>query len=144
MNAVTGPAAPPPAAPAWDLLVVLLGAPHVDDQVSTALTWADVAAAGGARVQVWTCGHATGLSQAVLGDVKPPSVLDRDRVDPTSAAWLAAFVARHGDRARWLVCRYCSEERGSSEHVAAARVRPSAAFVRHVRESAKTVVVGVS
>lgn len=137
------PARGPADAPAWDLLLVLLGAPYAGDTVSTALAWTGAAVAGGARVQVWTCGYATSLSQAALGHVKAPHPVRRDEDHPTSVAWLDAFVTAHPDRARWLVCRFCSEERGQGPHVPSARVRPAMAFVRHVRESAATVVVGV-
>ncbi|QCB92295.1 hypothetical protein [Cellulomonas shaoxiangyii] len=130
-------------APAWDLLLVLLGAPYAGDTVSTALTWARAAVAAGTRVQVWTCGYATSLSQAALGHAKVAHPLRRHEEHPTSVAWLDALVAEHPDRVRWLVCRFCSEERGQGPHVPAVRVRPAMSFVRHVRESAKTVVVGV-
>lgn len=136
-----GSAARPDAA--WDLLVVLLGAPHARDEVSTALRWAHAAARRGGRVQVWTCGHATLLTGAALGEEKPTNVLDWAGRAETSATWATRFVEEHEGRTRWLVCRFCSDERGAGTHVAVARVRPATAFARHVRESARTLVVGV-
>jgi sulfur relay (sulfurtransferase) complex TusBCD TusD component (DsrE family) len=132
------------SAPAWDLLLVAMGAPYADDTVSTMLRLADASAARGGRVQVWTCGWATMLTQRSLGATKPRNALEWGTEYPSSAAWVQDFLLRHEGRTRWLSCRFCSEERGALDHVPEVRVRPAMSFARHVGESAKTVLVGVN
>lgn len=145
MSGVTarGPAAPPPAAVTWDLLLALMGAGYTDDSVGTALEWARAAVEAGGRVQIWACGYATLLTQRGLGELKPRNALDWHSEHPTTAAWATDLLAAHPDRVRWLACAFCSQERGAVDHVPAVRVRPAMSFARHVTESAKTVFVGV-
>ena len=143
VDATAGPGPGTPTPTDWDLLVVLMGAPYADDGVSTALRWVESVARAGGRVQVWTCGYATLLTQRALGESKPRDVLGTTSPPLSSAAWVDSLIASSSGRARWLSCRYCSEERGATDHVDAVRVRPATAFHRHVGESAKTVVAGV-
>lgn len=130
--------------PTWDLLLVAMGTPFSDDSISTMLRLAEAAAARGGRVQIWTCGYSTMLTQRALGATKPSNAFDWDARYPSSAAWAAGFLTRHEGRTRWLSCRFCSEERGATDHLAEVTVRPAMAFGRHVAESAKTVFVGVN
>jgi hypothetical protein len=128
----------------WDLLVVAMGSPNVDDSISTMLRVIEAAAARGGRVQVWTCGYATMLTQRGLGLSKPRNALDWNTEHPSTARWVTSFLQAHPDTTRWLSCRFCSDERGAVDHIPQVRLRPAMAFGRHVGESAKTVLVGVN
>lgn len=136
MNATDDPAP-------WELLVAVMGAPYSTDATSTMLRWVDAAARRDGRVQVWTCGYATLLTQRAIGLLKEPNPVDRGREHPTVLARIEQMLA---DRPtlRWLSCRFCSAERGALQHIDAVRLRPALGFGSHVRESAKTVFVGVT
>lgn len=127
----------------WDLLVAVMGAPYSTDATSTMLRWVDATAGRDGRVQVWTCGYATLLTQRTTGLVKEPDVLDRTREHPTVRARIEQMLAER-PTLRWLSCRFCSTERGALEHIDAVRLRPALSFGSHVRESAKTVFVGLT
>jgi hypothetical protein len=132
-----------PVAGRWDLLVAVMGTPYASDATTTMLRWVDAAAAGGARVQVWTCGYATMLTQRALGAEKPRNAMAWNEDYPTSATVVQEMLARHEGHLRWLSCRFCSDERGALDHVEPVRLRPAFSFGNHVRESGKTVFVGV-
>ncbi|MBF6216470.1 hypothetical protein IU487_36465, partial [Nocardia puris] len=46
-----------------DVLLALMGAPHASDLITTALRMVQALLEQGGRVQVWTCGYATTLTQ---------------------------------------------------------------------------------
>lgn len=131
------------ARPRWDLLVAVMGAPYSTDATSTMLRWVAATAQAGRRVQVWTCGYATLLTQRNLGRTKESNALEWGTTYPTSSAHVEDLLERHPGL-RWLSCRFCSSERGALDHLDAVQVRPALSFGNHVRESAKTVFVGLT
>ncbi|WP_369137437.1 hypothetical protein [Modestobacter versicolor] len=127
----------------WDLLVAVMGAPYDSDATSTVLRWVDAATRRDARVQVWTCGYATLLTQRSTGPVKEPNPLDRTREHATARGRIEQLLAER-PTLQWSSCRFCSTERGALDHIDAVRLRPALSFGSHVRESAKTVFVGLT
>ena len=126
----------------WDLLLAVMAAPHASDTFTTVLRLLEAALASGARVQVWTCGHATLLTQRSLGELKPRNVVDWTREHPSSAALVRQLLEASGGRLAWHACRFCSEERGATDHIPEVRVRPPFRFVDHVAAARKTVLIG--
>ncbi|WP_025272368.1 DsrE family protein [Haloglycomyces albus] len=126
-----------------DLLVALMGAPHDNDMATTALRLVEASLAREANVQVWTCGYATMLTQKSLGDDKPRNLLDWQTHYPSVAEVITGLVAQHPEHLRWYSCRFCSEERGATDHVDHVRLRPPFAFNKHVEAADTTVMMGV-
>lgn len=132
-----------PTLPRCDLLLAVMGAPHASDLTTTVLRLTQALLDRDATVQVWTCGYATLLTQASLGPAKPRNVLDWTREYPTTAALIEDMVAAHPGRLAWYSCRFCSQERGVTEHVAAVRVRTPFRFGEHVAAADRTLFLGV-
>ena len=127
----------------FDVLLALMGAPHVSDMTTTVLRLVDAILERGGRVQVWTCGYATMLTQRALGDTKPRNVIDWSTDYPSTAALIAGLLAAAGCRLSWCACRFCSEERGATAHIDGVRVRPPFKFGEHVAGAGRTLFVGV-
>ncbi|MGW4368849.1 hypothetical protein ACWEKT_24705 [Nocardia takedensis] len=125
-----------------DVLIKLLGAPHRDDLIGSALRLAHALLGRGARVQVWACGDATRLTSAALGDEKPIDVTDHTTRHPSTAAVVRDLLAAHPDRLRWYVCRFCCRDRAAPEQIPQVVVRSPGAFWRHVEVSGKVLAVG--
>jgi|GEM_PF-2030090 hypothetical protein len=126
-----------------DILFAVMGAPHASDQTTTLLRLIQATSDAGGRVGVWTCGYATMLTQASLGETKPRNVLDWRGHYPSTAAIIGGLLAEHGESVHWSACRFCGEERGVTEHIPAVRVRAPFAFADHVRAATKTMFLGV-
>jgi sulfur relay (sulfurtransferase) complex TusBCD TusD component (DsrE family) len=129
--------------PHTDVLLKVLGAPHHTELVTSVFRLAEALLDRGATVQVWTCGEATGLTRAGLGDSKPPDLADWTVDYPSTARLVRELLAGTPDRISWYVCRFCCADRGAADQIPEVRVRPHAQFWRHVRAADKTVVLGV-
>lgn len=127
----------------WDLMLAAMGAPHASGQTTSLLRLARAALEGDARVRVWTCGYATMLTAASLGEAKPRNVLDWDGDYPSTAALVRGLLAAHPGRAQWLACRFCSEERGAVPHIPEVTVETPMRFGRHVAAASKALFLGV-
>jgi len=125
-----------------DVLLVLMGAPHTCDMVTSSLRLTQALLGRGGRVQVWTCGYATTLTHASLGENKPRNVVDWSRDYPSSATLVRELLTGSQGRLSWYSCRFCAEERGAAEQIPQIRVRPPFKFGEHVAAAAKTVFVG--
>ncbi len=126
-----------------DVLVAVMGAPHASDMTTTLVRLLHGVADLGARVQVWTCGYATLLTQRSLGESKPRNLVDWSRRHPTTAAVVRDLLEHRAGQVTWYACRFCSEERGVAEHIPEVRVRPPLRFADHVASAGKTLFVGV-
>lgn len=136
-------AAPAPAAERrYDLLLVIMGAPHTSDMTTTVLRLIQAMLDRGGRVQVWTCGYATMLTHRALGEIKPRNLIDWSTESPSTAGLIGGMLAASGGRLRWCVCRFCNDERGAGEHIEGVLVRTPFKFSEHVFESARTLFVG--
>jgi hypothetical protein len=131
------------AEPRYDLLLAVMGAPHVSDMTTTVLRLAQAVLDRGGRVQVWTCGYATMLTQLSLGDTKPRNVIDWSTDSPSAAALVTDMLAASDGRLSWCACRFCSAERGAAAHIEGVRVRPPFKFGEHVAGADRTLFVGV-
>ncbi|MFI9629737.1 hypothetical protein [Streptomyces sp. NPDC052042] len=129
--------------PRSDVLLAVFGGPHRTDLVSTVFRMAHSLLDQGASVQVWTCGDATGLTRASLGDSKPRNVVDWTRDYPTTAAVARSLIADHPERLHWYVCRFCSDERGMGEQIPEVRRRPPFTFWQHTEAAGKSLCLGV-
>lgn len=126
-----------------DLLLALMGAPHDSDMATTALRLAEAGLRRGAKVDIWTCGYATMLTQKSLGEAKPRNFLALGTEYPSTAHLARRMLAAHTDRLTWHSCRFCSEERGAVDHIEGVRMRPPFKFTEHVDAAATAVVMGV-
>ena len=126
----------------WDLLVTLMAPPHASDTFTTVLRLLEATLARGARVQVWTCGYATLLTQRSLGTTKPRNIVAWEREHRSAAALVRDLLAANDGRLAWHACRFCSEERGASAHIPEVKLRAPFRFAGHVAESRKTVLIG--
>ena len=129
--------------PATDVLLNLFGAPHQSDLVTSALRLATALLDRGARVQIWTCGDATGLTSAALGDTKPRDLTDLERRHPSTALIVRDLLADHPDRLYWYVCRFCADDRGASDQIPQVSKRSPFLFAEHVKAADKALVMGV-
>lgn len=126
----------------WDLLLVLTGAPHGSDVVTTTLRMTQAALRRGSSVRVWACGYATMLTQTSLGDTKPRNTRDPDTVYPSTAALIRQMLADFDGRLSWIGCTACSAERGAISHIPQVRLRSPARFVQTIKAADKTVFIG--
>lgn len=129
--------------PHSDVLLKVLGAPHQTELITSLFRLAEALLERGATVQVWTCGDATGLTTASLGDTKPCDVTNRSREFPSTAALARNLITAYPQRLNWYICRFCSEERGGGEQIREVRTRPAARFWEHVRAADQVLVMGV-
>ncbi|AQW51054.1 MULTISPECIES: DsrE family protein [Streptomyces] len=133
----------PRPVPRTDVLLNLFGAPHQTDLVTSALRLASALLARGARVQIWTCGDATRLTGAALGENKPRDYTDLGREHPSTARVVRELIEDHPDRLYWYVCRYCAEERGAADQIPQVRTRAPFVFAEHVNAADKSLLMGV-
>jgi len=126
-----------------DVLIAVMGAPHRSDMVTSVIRMTQALLERGARVQIWTCGDATGLTSALLGDSKPRNVVDWAQDHPSTAAIVLGLIEDYPDHLDWYVCRFCSEERGMSEQISQVRKRPPFTFWKHTKAAEKTLCLGV-
>ncbi|MBS2962349.1 hypothetical protein KGA66_04775 [Actinocrinis puniceicyclus] len=131
-------------APAGRLLFLgLIGAPYESDTLTTAVRIADEALRRQHRVELWTCGFATTLTTVQVSGVKPRDVRAWDARYPTPAALAAHLLESRGGDFRWLVCRYCAEERGALEQIPGVRIRPPYEFLQRATAADASLVLGV-
>lgn len=126
----------------WDLLLVLTGAPHSSDVVTTTLRIAQAALDRQASVRIWACGYATMLTQTSLGETKPRNTRDPETTYPSTAALVRQMLADFGGRLSWIGCTACSAERGATSHIPEVRLRSPARFVQTIHAADKTVFIG--
>jgi hypothetical protein len=125
-----------------DVLLAIMGAPHTCDLVTSTLRLTKALIDRGGRVQVWTCGYATTLTRASLGESKPRNILDWSRDYPSSPTLVRDLLAASHGRLSWYSCRFCAEERGAADQIPEVRVRPPFKFGEHVAAADKTVFLG--
>lgn len=132
----------------------MMGTPFQNDGVTTLFRMVETALARGHHVTVWTCGHATGLSQRSL--VRPPDYFSRtgesdefgeEEAAPlmNTAEMIEALFRVYGkdDRLEWFVCRYCMEERGTTQQIEQVRVRIPFTFQHYLSAADVSIVMGV-
>lgn len=129
--------------PRSDVLLAIMGAPHASDLVTSALRLIEALLDHGGRVQVWTCGYATLLTQASLGDRKPRNLVAWSHEYPSTAAVVRDLLESAQGRLAWYSCRFCGEERGVTGHIPQVTVRPPLKFGEHVAAANKTIFMGV-
>ncbi|MCX4693190.1 hypothetical protein [Streptomyces sp. NBC_01408] len=129
--------------PHADVLIAIMGAPHTGDLVTSAFRLAQALLDRGASVHLWTCGHATGLTQGSLGTDKPRNVVDWAREYPTTAALAADLLAAFPDTLNWYACRFCSQERGADTHIPGIQLRAPFKFTEHLDAADKAFFLGV-
>jgi sulfur relay (sulfurtransferase) complex TusBCD TusD component (DsrE family) len=129
------------------LLFGVMGAPYESELSTSLLRMVSEALDGGYRITVWTCGGATTLTRAALGDVKPKNLLDlltgSALLYPSTAALIGGMVRASAGRLQWLVCRHCAEERGALDQIAEARIQPPLRFAEHLERCDVPVIMGV-
>ncbi|MBL1099689.1 DsrE family protein [Streptomyces coffeae] len=133
----------PRPVPRTDVLLNLFGAPHQTDLVTSALRLATALLDRGARVQIWSCGDATRLTGAALGDTAPRDLSEPGREHPSVARVVRDLITDHPDRLYWYVCRFCADQRGASEQIPEVRTRAPFVFAEHVRAADKALIMGV-
>ncbi|MFD1147567.1 hypothetical protein [Saccharothrix hoggarensis] len=131
------------AIPSTDVLITLMGAPHADDTVTSAIRLVQAMLARGGRVQVWTCGYATMLTQRSLGDSKPRNLADWSAEYPTTTALVSELLEAFPEQLFWYGCRFCSDDRGATDHLPGVVLRAPAKYADNVAAAAKTVLIGV-
>lgn len=132
-----------PATAGRRLFLGLIGAPYASDLVTSAVRIAEEAVRQGHRVTVWTCGYATALSTAAVGPSAPRNLAAWDATYPSPAALVEHLLAWADGRLEWLVCRFCAEERGTTEQLAGVRIRPSYEFMVRSDAADVSLVLGV-
>ncbi|MBO0819767.1 MAG: hypothetical protein J2P26_02835 [Nocardiopsaceae bacterium] len=126
-----------------DVMIAIMGAPHASDLVTSALRLTQALLDQGGRVNVWTCGYATTLTQASLGENKPRNVVDWSRDYPSSVTLVRGLLASNAERLAWYVCRFCSAERGAAEQIDQIRFASPFKFGEHVNAAGKALFLGV-
>lgn len=129
--------------PKTDVLVTLMGAPHASDQVTSALRLTQALLERGAGVQVWTCGYATLLTQRSLGEDKPRNLADWNAEYPSTARVAAELLRAFPDQLYWYGCRFCSDDRGATDHLPQVVLRPPAGYAANVAAARRVIKVGV-
>lgn len=129
--------------PPTDVLITLMGAPHADDTTTSAVRLVQAMLKQGARVQVWTCGYATMLTQRALGESKPRNLADWSVDYPSTTALVVELLNAFPDSLFWYGCRFCSDDRGAGEHLPGVVLRAPARYADNVAAAGKTLLLGV-
>lgn len=132
-----------PQIPRTDVLLILMGAPHESDQTTTVLRLVQAMLERGGRVQLWACGHATTLTQRSLGEYKPRNFTDWYTNYPSSAALVQDMLRTFPDQFYWYGCQFCSDDRGTRDHVPDVVMRRPSAFAANSAAADKIVMIGV-
>jgi len=125
------------------LFLGLIGTPYASDLLTSAVRIAEEAVRQGHRVTVWTCGYATALTTAAVGPSAPRNLAAWDTRHPSPAALVRHLLAWADGELEWLVCRFCAEERGTTEQLPGVRVRPSYEFMLRADAADVSLVLGV-
>ncbi|KJK59487.1 hypothetical protein [Saccharothrix sp. ST-888] len=129
--------------PRADVLLAVMGGPHVNDTVTSAVRLAQALLERGATVQIWTCGHATGLTKQSLGGSKPRNLENWEYDYPSSAMLAKELLDSFPEQLTWYSCRFCTEERGSQPHIEQIRLRPPFKFTEHLDAVDNALFLGV-
>ncbi len=124
------------------VLVLVAATPHHDDTCSSLFRLVDAVLAAGRPTVVWACGWATALTAPALGARKPRDLTDWRAEHPTTAALVAALRAEHGERLRWLVCRFCGEQHGTAEQPDHVELVPSHRMAALLAAADRALVLG--
>jgi len=123
----------------------MVGTPSQTETSTSLFRIVESALKQGHVVTVWTCGHATGLSQTTR--VRPRDYFateDAEAFNPTTAAMIEALFERYGtERLQWLVCRYCAEECGAVDHIPHAQIKIPFSFQYYLSAADVSLVLGV-
>jgi sulfur relay (sulfurtransferase) complex TusBCD TusD component (DsrE family) len=125
------------------LFLGLIGAPYESDLLTTAARLADEAARQGHQVTVWACGYATALTMTGVTGTKPRNFQSWNVSYPSPAALVTHLLHGGDGRIQWLVCRYCADERGTSEQMTGVRIRPPYEFLERASAADVCLVLGV-
>lgn len=128
--------------PRTDVLVKLLGGPHRTEVVTSALRLTQALLEHGATVQVWACGDATSLTCATRGDRKPRNVVNWSYDYPSTPTLVRELLTAHEASVHWFVCRFCCEDRGTTQQIPDVSTRSPSRFWEHVRAADKLVALG--
>lgn len=124
----------------------MMGTPYQSETVTSLFRLVEAALRQQHRVTVWTCGHATGLSQSTL--VRPRDFLlpkEAETFNPNTAELIQALFRQYPepDQLNWLVCRYCMEERGAVHQIPQAKVKIPYSFQHYLSAADTSLVLGV-
>ncbi len=137
--------AKPSDASARSFFFGMVGTPSQTETVTSLFRMTESALQQGHDVTVWTCGHATGMSQTTL--VRPRDYFapkEREDFNPDTGEMIQAMFRRYGkDRLQWLVCRYCTEECGAVQHIPEVQVKIPFTFQFYLSAAEVSLVMGV-
>lgn len=120
----------------------MMGTPFQSETVTSLFRMVEAALRQQRSVTVWTCGHATGLSQTSL--VRPPDQFRPGMLaGQTTSDLIRALKRTHPGRLDWLVCRYCMEERGNTQQIAEVNVKIPFTFQHYLSSADIALVLGV-
>ncbi|HZM84358.1 MAG TPA: hypothetical protein VFC19_52225 [Candidatus Limnocylindrales bacterium] len=125
------------------LFLGLIGSPYESDMFTTASRLVDETVRRRHHVTVWACGYSTALTLRGLGDSRPRNPWSWDTVYPSTAAVVQGMLAYADGRLEWLVCRFCAEERGSTDQMPGVRIEPPANFQRRALAADVCLMLGV-
>ncbi|MDR0417102.1 MAG: hypothetical protein LBH76_07300 [Propionibacteriaceae bacterium] len=125
-----------------DVMLVLMASPYDGDTLASALRLADGISQLGRTCLIWACGWSTMLTSAALGPLKPPNLAQWGRHYPSTAAIVAAAVARISGLT-WVVCEACARDRGAWPAAADVAAGSTSAFRRLARQASATMYLGV-
>lgn len=129
--------------PETDVLLVVMGAPHESDLVTSVLRLTQALLEQGAVVSVWACGNATLLTRESLGARKPRNLAAWEVRYPSTVTLVRELMTAFPGRLNWFGCRYCSDDRGADDHVPEIRIGTPSHFPKHVTSSKQTIFMGV-
>jgi sulfur relay (sulfurtransferase) complex TusBCD TusD component (DsrE family) len=125
------------------LFLGLIGAPYESDLLTTAVRMAEEAARQDHRVTVWACGYATALTTMDVGDTAPRNLRHWDTHYPSPTALITHLLQWSDGRIEWLVCRYCAQERGTTNQIDRIRIRPPYKFMELADAADVSLILGV-
>lgn len=141
-SATAKPSSPMAAGDIGSIFFGMMGTPFQSETVTSLFRMVDAALRQQRNVTVWTCGHATGLSQTSM--VRPPDLFLPDQAaGPTTADLIRSLMRKHPGRLDWLVCRYCMEERGNTQQIAEASIKIPFSFQHYLSAADIALVLGV-
>jgi len=130
------------------IFIAVMGSHHESELFTSLVRLVHEAIAKGYQVTVWVCGGATALTLASLGDTKVRNVMDVaagvfDIEYPSTAALVKELLETSEGRLRWLICRHCMQDRGTTNQIDEVKIIPPYKFMHFVKQADSSLIMGV-
>lgn len=126
------------------IFIGVIGDPYESDLCTSLFRMVDAAITEGHEIVVWTCCGATSLTAEALGETKPRNLMDigAGHACPSTAHIVRGLIDEADGSLRWLVCRYCAEERGVTCQIEGVQITAPFKLIQHMNQADVAMIMG--